>query len=73
MLSYTTVNFPQLSLPAPLLVVLGGVLPNLEDVGDPPWRYPSLVVLVVLLGVFFLGGHLERWWSCLKALLNRNG
>jgi hypothetical protein len=57
MLSYTTVNFPQLSLPAPLLVVLGGVLPDLEDVGDPPWRYPSLVVLVVLLGVFF------PWWS----------
>ena len=28
MLSYTTVNFPQLSLPAPLLVVLGGVLPG---------------------------------------------
>ena len=26
----------------------------LEDVGDPPWRYPSLVVLVVILGgVFF--------------------
>jgi hypothetical protein len=36
--------------------VLGGVLPDLEDVGDPPWRYPSLVVLVVL-GVFF------PWWS----------